>query len=321
MTASSSPERVLLTGAGGFLGTALCARLLADGHHVVAVRRAGTPPRPSASHAHLEHAEADLADASAVAALVAATRPDACVHLAAAGAVTRSGRLDAELVAVNALSGLHLAHALGAVGARRLVSCGSSSEYGPSAEPMRETGPLWPDDAYGAAKAAGAHLTLAAARTAGVESVHLRPFSIYGPGERDTRLVAGLVRALVEGRPTALTGGRQARDFVFVDDVADAFARALSRPDLDGRALNVGSGRQTTVRHLALLAADVVGADRSLLRFGAVPYRDGERFSWRASTDLAAQLLGWRATTALADGLGRTADAVRGEINAERRAA
>ena len=309
-----------MTGGGGFLGGAVCDRLLRDGHHVIAVRRPGTPLADRRA-GDLEHAEADLGDAASIAALVATTRPEACVHLAAVGAVTRADRLDAELVAVNALSGLRLAEALARVGARRLVSCGSSSEYGPSPEAMRESDPLRPDDPYGAAKVAGLHLTSAAARAVGLEAVHLRPFSIYGPGERDMRLVAGLVSALVDGRPIALTGGRQARDFVFVDDVADAFARALVAPGVTGEAINVGSGRETTVRHLGLLAADVAGADRSLLRFGELPYRAGERFAWRASTSLADELLGWRASTSLARGLRLTVEALRADRPALRSAA
>jgi nucleoside-diphosphate-sugar epimerase len=233
------------------------------------------------------------------------------VHLAAVRAVVRSGGVDPDLVAVNALSGMRLAEELGRVGAARLVSCGSSSEYGSATTTLVESASLRPDDAYGATKAAGAHLALAAARAAGVEAVHLRPFSVYGAGEREERLVAGLLRALVEGRHVALTDGRQARDFVYVDDVAGAVVRALTARDVDGEAINVGTGVETTVRHLALLAADIAGADRSLLGFGELPYRPAERFGWRASTRKALDLLRWQATTPLTVGLEHTLDAMR----------
>jgi dolichol-phosphate mannosyltransferase len=86
---------------------------------------------------------------------------------------------------------------------------------------------------------------------------------------------------------------------------------ALAAHDLAGAVVNVGSGVETTVREACLLLADAAGADPSLLRFGTRAYRDGERFSWRADTALAERLLGWRATTPLADGLRATVDALR----------
>lgn len=300
-----------MTGAGGFVGAAVCRRLLDDGHAVVATRRPGSARSAVPRNPDVEEVEVDLRDPTSFGMLVRQARPDFAVHLAAAGAVARSGRLDADLVTVNALSGMRLAEALGNVGAARLVSCGSSSEYGPAAGSLHEGLPLCPDDAYGATKVAGAQLTLAAARSVGLEAVHLRPFAVYGPGENEGRLVASLVRALVERRVIPLTGGRQARDFVYVDDVADALVRALTAPGLDGESINVGTGVETTVRHLAQLAADVAGADRTLLGFGRLPYRPGERFAWRASTAKARELLGWQATTPLTAGLEHTIDAVR----------
>ena len=321
---SSKPWRVLVTGAGGFVGAAVCTRLLEEGHTVVAACRPGGPPLLVAG-SPLEQLEADLRDPDAFRPLVRAARPDMAVHLAAVRAVVRSGGVDPDLVAVNALSGMRLAEELGRVGAARLVSCGSSSEYGSATTTLVESASLRPDDAYGATKAAGAHLALAAARAAGVEAVHLRPFSVYGAGEREERLVAGLLRALVEGRHVALTDGRQARDFVYVDDVAGAVVRALTARDVDGEAINVGTGVETTVRHLALLAADIAGADRSLLGFGELPYRPAERFGWRASTRKALDLLRWQATTPLTVGLEHTLDAMRAsltrEANARRRSA
>jgi len=124
-----------------------------------------------------------------------------------------------------------------------------------------------------------------------------------------------VARALVARRPIDLTPGGQARDFVYVEDVVDALVAAGEAP-VDGAVLNVGSGRETTVRQACLLLAEAAGADPSLLRFGELPYRPGERFAWRADPGAAAQTIGWRARTPLEDGLARTVAALRCERKA-----
>jgi nucleoside-diphosphate-sugar epimerase len=313
-------ERVLVTGAGGFVGSALVHELVRQGHQVAAAVRPGSDPsRLQAVRAGVALHPVDLRDPTGVERLVAATRPELCFHLAAAGAVVRIDDFD-EVVAANAVAPLVLARALERKGCRRLVTAGSSSEYGPVSGPMHETRLPAPDDVYGAAKLAGAVLVAAAARAWDLRVAHLRLFSVYGPGEDPRRLVMSVLLALRAGRPVDLTSGGQVRDLVYVDDVVAAFVAAGRRDVPSDAVVNVGSGEETTVRRLALTAAEVVGADPALLRFGRLSYRAGERFSWSAGTDHAAELLGWRATTSLRDGLAAT-DASLGVHRAAGRAA
>jgi dolichol-phosphate mannosyltransferase len=176
---------------------------------------------------------------------------------------------------------------------------------------MHEALACAPDEPYGATKLAGGHLARVAAREAGIESAHLRPFSVYGPGEDPRRLVTSVVRALLARRPVPLTAGEQGRDFVYVDDVADVCLAAALRPGIDGLTANVGSGVETTVRALCTTIADLTGG-HALLRFGERPYSPTERFRWRADPRHAERTLGWRASTPLPEGLARTVDAERG---------
>jgi nucleoside-diphosphate-sugar epimerase len=166
-----------------------------------------------------------------------------------------------------------------------------------------------PDDPYGASKLAGAALVGAS----GAEAVHLRLFSVYGPGEDPARLVPSLVDAALAGRTLELSPGEQVRDFVHVEDVVDAILAAAFAPELTEPVLNVGTGVQTTVRDVAALVARAAGVDGSCFRFGAKPYRDAsrERFSWRADTSLTEQTLGWRARRTLEEGIADTVAAVR----------
>jgi nucleoside-diphosphate-sugar epimerase len=298
---------LLVTGAAGFVGAALARLALARGHEVVgAVGPRSRLDRLASVASDIAVVRADITDADALNAAVATARPDVCVHLAAAGAVVREDDLDL-LLAANAMAPAHLARALADAGCARLVTAGSSSEYGTVTGPMDEAAACEPDDPYGVAKLAGGLLARVVARGHGLESAHLRLFSVYGPGEDPRRLVPSVINALLEGRSVALTPGDQVRDFVYVDDVAEALLDAALRPGIDGLTANVGTGVQTSVRALCLKVARLTGG-HELLRFGAVPYREGERFAWRASTERAASELGWRARTPLDEGLGLTVD-------------
>jgi nucleoside-diphosphate-sugar epimerase len=306
----SVPPRLLVTGASGFVGAAVVRLAVARGLEVVAaVGPESRLDRLAPVACDVSVVRADVTDPVAVAAAVASARPDACVHVAAAGAVVREDDVDL-LLATNAVAPARLARTLADSGCARLVTAGSSSEYGTVPGTMDEAAACDPDDPYGVTKLAGGLLARVVARRHGIESAHLRLFSVYGPGEDPRRLVPSVIRNLLAGRPVDLTPGEQVRDFVYVDDVAEALLDAALRPGVDGLTANVGTGVQTTVRDLCLKVADLTGG-HDLLCFAAVPYRAGERFAWRAATEHAATELGWRARTTLDEGLRLTVAAER----------
>lgn len=307
-----SATSLLVTGASGFVGARVAELALERGHRVTAlVGPHSELHRLTPVLNELQLVRADITDGAALERVAATARPDACVHLAAAGAVVHADDLDA-LVVANAVAPARLAASLARAGCARLVTAGSSSEYGSVNGAMEESAEARPDDLYGVAKLAGGLLARVLGAQLGMETAHLRLFSVYGPGEDPRRLVASVAGALLAGQPIALTAGAQVRDFVYVDDVAQALAQAIDRPGLDGLTINVGTGVETSVRELCGIIADLTGRP-DLLRFGALPYRDGERFSWRADTDRAQQVLGWRARTSLPDGLVRTLEHLRSE--------
>lgn len=289
----------LVTGAGGFVGAHLCARLLADGWEVWGTVRPG-----ARAPAGVRPLPVDLTDAVALAEAVAAAAPDVAFHLAAARArATGIDRCSTTLV--NAVSGLHLVEALPS-SCRAVVRLGSSTEYAETAGPMAEDAPLHPRGFFGATKAAGSLLLAAAAGERGLRAAVLRAFQVYGPGDHPGRLVPSVLRAAADGTVLPLTGPGQRRDWVWVGDVVDACLRAAAADDLPtGTVLNVGTGVQTANEELVVLAAEVTGRPVTT-DGGAHPGRSWDAASWVSDPSRARALLGWEPQVDLREGLART---------------
>ena len=293
--------RALVTGAGGFVGAHLCARLAADGWEV-----AGTV-RPGSSAVRLDPRvtaiPVDLGDRDATARLAPRVAPDV-VFLLAAGRAAATPPERAATMAVNAAGGAWLVDSLDD-GCRAVVRLGSSTEYGPSARPMDESTPVRPQSFFGSTKAAGSLLVTAAAAARGVRATVLRAFQVYGTGDHPDRLVPTALRAARTGDLLALTAPGMRRDWIHVDDVVEACVRAAFADHLPGgQVLNIGTGRQTANEEL-VAAVEGVSGRQVRVAVGAHPGRSWDTGTWLCDPSLAADLLGWEAKVALSDGLAR----------------
>ncbi|MEJ2864750.1 NAD-dependent epimerase/dehydratase family protein [Actinomycetospora flava] len=276
----------LVTGAGGFVGRHLVARLRADGWSVTALTRD----------------RVDLADPVAATAAVRAADPDVVFSLAAARD-RRDAAARAATTAVN--TSPWLVDALGPR-CRAVVRLGSSTEYAASDRPLAEDGPLSTQSFFGATKAAGSVLLLAAAAHRGVRATVLRAFQVYGPGDHPTRFVPVVLAAAREGHRVPLTAPGMRRDWVWVGDVVDACVRAARADDLaPGTVLNLGTGVQTANEELVALAERATGR-RIGVDPGAHPGREWDTGHWVADPTRARELLDWKPSVDLLDGLHRT---------------
>jgi nucleoside-diphosphate-sugar epimerase len=290
--------RALVTGAGGFVGAHLSARLTADGWDVVAAVRPG-----SAAPDGTTALPVDLTDPIATARAARHADPDVA-FLLAAGRAAATPAERAATMAVNGPSGAWLVDAVGDR-CRAVVRLGSSTEYGAVDGPMDERTPLQPRGFFGATKAAGSLLVTAAAAARGVRATVLRAFQVYGPQDHPGRLVPTALRAARSGEVLPLTGPGVRRDWVFVDDVVEACVRAALADHLPGgQVLNVGTGRQVANEELVALVGHVSGRPVRVAP-GAHPGRGWDTRSWVCDPSLAADLLGWEAKVALEDGLAR----------------
>lgn len=298
-------RKVLITGANGFVG-----------RHVVNIgRKYGAEIhafcRKKISINGAQVWTGDLINQEEICSAVTKIRPDVILHLAAAG-VSYGGSTGPELLKANGVGLGNLLEAAVALGtAPELILAGSGFEYAPLNRPLVENDILKPNTAYGISKASATLL-------AGLYAKHLpitilRLFSIYGPGETESRLIPYIITRALSGKPIDLTPCEQLRDYIYVEDAAEVFWRTLSSPPPAGemQIFNVGSGVSVTLK------AFVVKLNRILeqkgfipeFKFGARRYRDDEMMVYCPDISLMKSKLAWAPVTDLDSGLMKMVEA------------
>jgi len=304
--------RVLVTGGAGFIGAGLVERLLAEGDEVDVIddlssgSLANLGPARAQGGGRLSFHRLDIRHPG-LGDLVGKRQPEMIFHLAAQADVRVSVEnpvFDAE---VNILGSLQICQAALAAGTRKVVFAGSGGTlYGvPEAVPVGESHSRRPVSPYGVAKKAVGDYLHYYKEIHGLDYTVLALANVYGP-RQDPHGEAGVV-AIFAGRllggetPTIFGDGNQTRDFVFVDDVVDAFARA--RHGGSGLLANVGTGVETTVNELFTTMARLTGFTEPAVY---APARPGELQRSALDATLLSAELGWKPLHTLEDGLART---------------
>ncbi|MDQ4149976.1 MAG: SDR family NAD(P)-dependent oxidoreductase [Actinomycetota bacterium] len=296
-------KRVVVTGGAGFIGANLCRRLLAGGHDVrVLVRPGGDCWRLADLRGDVQLLEVDVRDRHAVARLVDSAKPDWVFHLAAHGAYSHQKDLES-IVSTNVAGTVNLLEACAKAGFEAFVNAGSSSEYGFKDHPAREDEVLDPNSHYAWTKAAATHYCRFTAVARGLNIATLRLYSAYGPYEEPGRLIPKLIAAALRGRLPPLTDPAIARDFIYVEDVCEAFILAAERPAPEaGAVYNVGTGLQTTLGQLVELVRRRFGIQETP-RWGTMAKRSWDTSVWLANNAKIVRELGWKPRYGLEEGL------------------
>lgn len=315
------PVRALVTGAAGFIGSTLVDRLLADGHEVIAVdslsrgRLANLAPAMESGAGAFTFLRADVTDQSFVD-LVVDTAPTVLFHLAAQIDVRLSVANPSHDARVNVLGTINVLEAARRAAVRKVLFASSGgSIYGePGVLPVSEQAALDPQSPYAVSKVSGELYLGAYAGMYGLRYTSLALSNVYGPRQDphgEAGVVAIFASALLSGGQGTIFGaGSASRDYVYVNDVVEAFVTASGDVG-DGRRYNIGTGAATTVRQLhSRIAAAAGAADRPVF---AEPRR-GEVQSISLDTAAARTDLGWSPRTDLTEGIAATVDWVRQEL-------
>ena len=281
-------QKVLVTGATGFIGWHLCEALVALGAEVHALSRAA---RVQNLVRGCKPWAVDLTNIEAVRASVSKIQPQFIFHLA--GMVTARQELNLVLPMLqnNLVGTVHLLLTVAEIGCKRMVVVSSSEE------PMDGT----PTSPYAAAKVAASMYARMFYRVYGLPVVVVRPFMIYGSRQEPTKLIPYTILALLRGENPHLSSGRRLCDFVYVLDVVRGLLKAGIQPDLESETVDLGTGEGTSVREVVELLVELSGSTARPV-FGVLPDRIGER-PHIADRDATRRLLDWEPVWSLRDGL------------------
>src|SRR5512133_282650 len=293
----------LITGAAGFLGSALANQLAREGHQVRGLDDLSTGD-PQALGPDVHFTRGDVNDRPKLWTLL--QEVDCVYHLAARVSVQESILYPREYNAVNVGGTVSLMEAMRDVGVRRVVLVSSGAIYGDQPkQPLCECMTPNPRSPYAVSKLAAEYYVNTIGDLWNIETVSLRVFNAYGPGQHlpasHPPVVPYFLRqALHQGSLVVHADGNQTRDYVYVDDVVSALVAASTAPNLDGLVINVGSGRETSVRELVKTVLDVTGSQVDVIYN---PKTNAGVSLMCADLTLAAQKLNYKPSISLEDGL------------------
>ena len=298
--------RILITGAAGFLGSSLANRLVLEGHTVRGLDDLSTGI-PEALAPEVFFNRGDVNDRPKLWTLLQDI--DCVYHLAARVSVPESVLYPRDYNQVNVGGTVALMEAMRDVGVRRVVFISSGAVYGEQeVQPLTETTAPNPQSPYAVSKLAAEYYIRTIGKLWGIETVILRVFNVYGPGQHFPPVHAPVIpyflrQAHNNGNIVVHGDGYQTRDYVYIDDVVNAMTAAAKTAGGNQRIINVGSGIETSIRDLVQLVVEVTGGSPAVIYN---PRNSGGVGRMFADLGLARELLNYECSVSLVDGLRHT---------------
>lgn len=299
-------ETVLITGASGFVGSRLAARLANMNYEVhVIVRLSSNLWRINEFKNKLQLHLVDLENFEQIKQAVNKINPGIIFHLACYGGFANEGD-ENRVLTINTLATYHLLKAAAMAKTKKFIYVGSSSEYGPKTEIISENDLERPSSIYGVSKLAGSQLVRLFADKGIFSAAILRIFSPYGMFDDQRRLIPMIIKACLHKKQLPLGSGTQVRDYFYVEDLVDAFVLTMEKNIAGSEIINLGSGQQRTVREVVDFIVKAIGDCNNIPLWGVLPDNKNEPISWCSNNSKARNLLGWEPTTSINDGLKKT---------------
>ncbi len=314
-------RQVLVTGAGGFLGSHLAESLVQAGARVRALVRYNSRNDwgllellPEAVKREIEVAPGDLTDPFSTARAVSGC--SIIFHLAALIAIPYSYVAPAQYVAVNCQGTLNLLEAARTQGVELFLHTSTSETYGTARyTPIDEAHPLTGQSPYAASKIGADKLVESYHLSFGLPAVTLRPFNTFGPRQSARAIIPTIITQALTKDAIRLGHQEPRRDFTFVSDIIEGFMKAAETPEALGQVINLGSGRSVSIRELAGMIVGLVGGEREIVtdRERLRP-EAGEVWNLECDNRRAREVLHWQPAVSLEEGLQQTLDYITAHL-------
>jgi nucleoside-diphosphate-sugar epimerase len=298
-------KRIFVTGATGFIGSHLLMRLIKERCEVhISIRENSSLWRIKDVEENYSCHTIDLTDFDGVKRLIGKIKPDIVFHLAAYGVDYRQQNIH-QAVDVNINASVNLFESFLENKGFRFIHTGSCFEYGHRNIPISEYDLPNPTSVYGATKAGSVQLlSIMSKQMQQGNLVILRPFGVFGELEGGHRFFPQVIEKLSKGLPVQMTSGEQIRDYIYVENLIDAYIMASVVPlKNEVEIINIGSGERVPLKQLTLMILKQIGESNNLLHFGVLPYRADEMMYLVANIEKAKTVLGWKPKTSLEKGI------------------
>jgi len=310
-------KKILVTGASGFVGSCLVRRLLEENYKLHIIARDTTDLwRLQDILKDIEIHNLDLLDNEKIANLASTISIDQVYHLATYGGYHYQRKLEA-VINTNVIGTWNLFREFSKKDIEMFVNTSSSSEYGEKLEPMREDMKVAPNNMYGASKAAGTILCSTYAGINKIPLVTLRLFSPYGYYDAKTRLIPTIITSCLMGKEIELSQKDSKRDFIFIDDVLDAYLIVSKLLTSYGEIFNIGSGTQYTTEEITSTIVNLIGKDIKIHWKNNLD-RQYEPIIWVSDNKKAKEKLNWEPKVKIVNGLNNTINWFRNNLQSYR---
>ena len=296
------PNNLLVIGGTGFIGRSLSIEALRVGYEVVVLSL--NAPTLEKIIKNVEYLQVDIVCLDELKEKLANYDFDYIVNLS--GYVDHSNFSDGGKRALDVHFGgvQNILQSVNLKSLKRFVQIGSSDEYGgthaPQDENMRES-PISP---YSLGKTASTQLLQMLYRAEGIPTVTLRLFLVYGPGQDNNRFIPQVIKGCLSSANFSTSSGNQLRDFCYVDDITNGILMALKNDKVNGKVINLASGKPVRIREVVELVQNKIGYGKA--DFGKIPYRTGENMELYADISKANEILKWKPFTSIEEGIKRT---------------
>ena len=300
-------KNILLTGATGFVGSNLARRLIRDGHKVNILSRSSSDFwRLKDIYGKLNIHEVDLLEKEKLENIIKEIKPEYIIHTATYGGRPLQKETD-KIITSNFLGLMNLVEACNTIPYKCFINTGSSSEYGPKSEKMKESDICEPITAYGVSKVASAlYCNYISRENKNIGT--LRLFSPFGDYEEKGRLFPDVILNALEEKPIYLANPNSVRDFIYIEDVVELYLKILKNPaDLKGEIYNCGYGEQHSVEYIVNKVIEITGS-KSEIKYNTKAGREFETEKWTSDISKAKKKFSWELNNSFDEGIKKAVD-------------